>query len=210
MRAAGNAGVPYTPEATVGPFYPVIFVAQSPQDLTSVAPMQSHRPAGVPIELRFRILDAAGMPVRSVIIECWQANAFGRYRHPDDRSGLELDPHFDGFARLRTGDDGACLLRTVKPGKHPLGSGSVRAPHIRLTLFASGIDRLVTHVFFDDEPANATDPVLGAVPFGERERLLARRAADVRDAIPYDFTIRMRGDGETPFIDDWTDSHALI
>ena len=217
MCAAHSAEAPFTPEGTIGPFYPGVFVAQMPHDLTTVAPLQSHRPAGTPIQLRLRFLDAASLPVRSVIVECWQANADGRYRHPADRSGRALDPHFDGFARLRTGDDGICVLCTVKPGAHAAAvagaAGSpVRAPHVRLTIFASGIDRIVTQVFFDDEPGNAADPVLGAVSAGDRERLIARRvnARDADGGTAYELTIRMRGDGETPFIDDWAseDEHA--
>ena len=109
------------------------------------------------------------------------------------------------------------MLCTVKPGAHAAAvagaAGSpVRAPHVRLTIFASGIDRIVTQVFFYDEPGNAADPVLGAVSAGDRERLIARRvnARDADGGTAYKLTIRMRGDGETPFIDDWAseDEHA--
>lgn len=200
---------PYTPEATVGPFYPVIFVERMPRDLTAVAPVHSHRPAGQNILVTFRVLDANGDGVRSVIIETWQANAGGRYRHPRDSSAIALDPHFDGFARVRTGSDGTATLRTIMPGSHRvLGQASqVRAPHLRLTLFASGVDRLVTQMFFDGDEANGVDPILASLPAAERSRLLAVRepAADADDAIGYIMTIRLRGERETPFFDDWAE-----
>ena len=200
----------FTPEATVGPFYPGAFLADAPQDLWTVAPLLAHRPHGQPILLTLRFLDATGQPVPSLVAEFWQANAHGRYRHPEDRSGAQLDPQFDGFARLRTSDDGVMRLATIRPGAHPAGrgSGAVRAPHLRLTIFASGVDRLVTQLFFDDEPLNASDPVLQSIPDPRvRERLVARRRGAAADrgqtAQEYEIDIALRGDGETPFFDDW-------
>lgn len=196
-----------TPEATVGPFYPGVFVEDMPHDLVAIAPLLAHRPHGQAITLSARFLDALGRPVRSLIVELWQANAFGRYRHPQDRSARPLDPQFDGFARLRTSDEGALHFTTIKPGAHPVREGSplMRAPHLRLTIFASGIDRLVTQVYFDDEPLNASDPVLSSIPDpAVRRRLIARRCPD-RDgaaALAYELDFILRGDGETPFFDD--------
>jgi protocatechuate 3,4-dioxygenase, alpha subunit len=200
---------PFTPEATVGPFYPGAFLSGTPQDLWMVAPLVAHRPQGQPIVVAARFLDALGRPVPSLIVEFWQANAHGRYRHPQDRSATPLDPQFDGFARLRTDDAGTVRFHTIKPGAH-----AQRAPHLRLTIFASGIDRLVTQVFFDDEPLNASDPVLAAIPDAlVRERLIAaRQPPSLADDVPsyggpgpneYAIDIVLRGDAETPFFDDW-------
>src|SRR5262245_55448225 len=141
----------FTPEATVGPFFPGAFVADAPQDLWTVAPLVAHHPQGQPIVLAARFIDALKRPIPSLVVEVWQANAHGRYRHPEDRSSAPLDPQFDGFARLRTDDEGRLRFATIKPGAH-----SVRAPHLRLTIFASGIDRVVTQIFFDDEALNVT------------------------------------------------------
>jgi len=214
--------VPFTPEATIGPFYPGAFLTRLPQDLYDIAPLLAHRPQGQPIVVALRFLDSLGRPVPSLVVEVWQANAFGRYRHPGDRSDAALDPQFDGFARLRTSGDGVVRLHTIKPGAHAVGalSSVVRAPHLRLTIFASGIDRLVTQVFFDDEPPNESDPVLASIPDpGVRERLIARRrderAANESaanepaetgqpGAIAYVLDVVLRGDRETPFFDDWS------
>jgi protocatechuate 3,4-dioxygenase beta subunit len=201
---------PFTPEATVGPFYPGAFLIDTPQDLWTVAPLVAHRPQGQPIVVAARFLDALGRPVPSLIVEFWQANANGRYRHPEDRSAAPLDPQFDGFARLRTDDAGAVRLRTIKPASHPVAMEReasaerpllLRAPHLRLTIFASGIDRLVTQIFFDDEPLNASDPVLAAIPDAMvRGRLIAVRTVDGDE---YAIDIVLRGELETPFFDDW-------
>ena len=200
---------PFTPEATVGPFYPGAFLSDTPQDLWTVAPLVAHRPQGQPIVVAARFLDALKRPVPSLIVEFWQANAHGRYRHPQDRSAAPLDPQFDGFARLRTGDAGTVRFHTIKPGAH-----AQRAPHLRLTIFASGIDRVVTQIFFDDEPLNASDPVLAAIPDAlVRERLIAvRRPPSLADDVSsdggpgpneYAIDIVLRGDAETPFFNDW-------
>jgi protocatechuate 3,4-dioxygenase beta subunit len=206
---------PFTPEATVGPFYPGAFLSGTPQDLWMVAPLVAHRPQGQPIVVAARFLDALGRPVPSLIVEFWQANAQGRYRHPEDRSAAPLDPQFDGFARLRTGDEGTVRFHTIKPGAHPADPAAVamRAPHLRLTIFASGIDRLVTQIFFDDEPLNGTDPLLNSIPGPVvRARLIAayrglsaeaRLDAGERRRREYAIDIVLRGDAETPFFDDF-------
>ena len=220
-------GAAFTPEATIGPFYPGEFLTRTPQDLWTVAPLVAHRPAGQPIVFAARFLDALKRPMPSLVVEFWQANAHGRYRHPLDQSERPLDPQFDGFARLRTDDTGTVRLATIKPGAHPVvpvpvalrlarpepvegrarsGQTSVerpvamRAPHLRLTIFASGIDRLVTQVFFEDEALNTTDPVLLSIPDAVvRDRLIAAK----RGQLEYALDIVLRGDGETPFFDDW-------
>jgi len=195
----------FTPEATLGPFYPGVFALNSmPRDLWIIAPILVHRPQGQPIRLSGRFIDSNGAPVPSLIVEVWQANGHGRYRHPLDKSERPLDPQFDGFARIRTDEEGMYELKTIKPGAHPVrevreGSSVMRAPHLRFTIFASGIDRIVTQIFFEDEPLNASDPVLNCITDGViRRRLVARRASEGE----YSLDIIMRGENETPFFDD--------
>jgi protocatechuate 3,4-dioxygenase, alpha subunit len=175
-----------------------------PADLFNVAPVLAHHPEGQPVRLSGRFLDSNGDGVPSLVIEVWQANAHGRYRHPLDYSDRPLDPQFGGFARLRTDDAGRFALSTIKPGPHATSPGSriLRAPHLRLTIFASGIDRLVTQVFFDDEPLNETDPVLTCIPDpARRSRLVARGSGNSE----YCLDIVLRGAVETPFFDDWAE-----
>jgi protocatechuate 3,4-dioxygenase beta subunit len=202
----------FTPEGTLGPYYPGVFLTQMPQDLSTIAPLLTHKPDGQPIRLTARFIDSAGIPVPSLLVESWQANAVGRYRHPLDRSerpDCPLDPQFDGFARLRTDDNGTVEFSTIKPGAHPVSEGSplIRAPHLRWTIFASGIDRLITQIFFEGELLNASDPVLNAIPDHEiRRRLIARskdRNAEKQGVVEYEIDIFMRGERETPFFDDW-------
>src|SRR5207249_1019172 len=81
-----------TPEATIGPFYPGIFVMHMPQDLWTVSPLVAHHPEGQPIVLAARFVDALKRPVPSLVVEFWQANAHGKYRHPAERSPAPIDP----------------------------------------------------------------------------------------------------------------------
>jgi len=198
----------FTPEGTLGPFYPGVFALQSmPGDLATVAPILAHRPYGQPIRISGRFIDSNGSPVPSLIVEVWQANAHGRYRHALDRSERPLDPQFDGFARIRTDDEGRYDVRTIKPGAHPVKEGGalIRAPHLRFTIFASGIDRIVTQIFFEDEPSNANDPVLNCIQDpAVRRRLIATRQGEGE----YVLDIVMRGEGETPFFGDWPSDHG--
>jgi protocatechuate 3,4-dioxygenase alpha subunit len=194
----------FTPEATVGPFFPGALVANMPHDLVHIAPLLAMRPDGQPLSLTGRVLDSLDKPVEHAILEFWQANAHGRYRHPQDRSERPLDPHFDGFARVCTDRHGCFRLVTVKPGAHAGATGNtVRAPHLHVTLFASGVDRLYTQVFFADDPLNASDPLLASIPAAHRDRLIAARIPDSSEGmIAYRIDLVMRGDAETPFFDD--------
>jgi protocatechuate 3,4-dioxygenase, alpha subunit len=121
------------------------------------------------------VFDGAGAPIPDAVVETWQT---GR----DD---------VRGFARAPTDDHGVYALRTVKP---PGSDG--QAPHLAVSLFCRGLlDRVVTRIYFDDEPeANAADPVLASVPAVRRETLVARRTDD-----GYRFDIQLQGDGETVF-----------
>lgn len=198
---------PFTPEATIGPFFPFPFTEErrwSPLPSPGV-PL---RPDGQRIVLSGRILDCHGAGIRNMLLESWQANAHGRYRHPDDRGTAPLDPAFDGFARVRTGADGDYRLETVMPGRHPGADGrAMRAPHLRFTVFGSGIDRLVTFAFFEGEPLNDGDPLLLSLDAPDRARLVARRVADddAGGGGAYRLDIVLRGDLETPFFNDWPD-----
>ncbi|MEQ9331802.1 protocatechuate 3,4-dioxygenase subunit alpha [Thalassobaculum sp.] len=200
----------FTPEATIGPFFPFRFTDGSEWQALP-APGTGRRADGAPVALTGRILDCHGIGIRNMIVESWQANAHGRYRHPDDghsdhQGDAPLDPAFDGFARVRTDADGGFRIATIKPGAHPAVSGNaMRAPHLRLTVFGSGIDRLVTFAYFDDEPANPADPLLASLAEPDRGRLVARRspAEDADGFAAYRLDIVLRGDAETPFFDDW-------
>jgi len=134
---------------------------------------------GEHIVLEGRLFDGDGKPVSDGLIELWQANAHGRYAHPEDARELPLQPGFRGFGRVPTDGNGAFRFTTIKPGQVPGPNGRMQAPHIAVTVFARGLlKHLVTRVYFPDEAANADDPVLALVPAERRATLIARHKKD--------------------------------
>ncbi|TGE00693.1 protocatechuate 3,4-dioxygenase subunit alpha [Methylobacterium nonmethylotrophicum] len=161
---------------------------------------------GERIRIEGRVFDGAGVPVRDVLVEIWQANAAGRYNHPADRQeGKPLDEGFRGWGR--TGSDfetGLWHFETVKPGP-VVGRKGHRpmAPHINLWIAARGINiGLQTRLYFADEAdANANDPVLNLVERGQqRDSLLAKREERDGKAV-YVFDVTLQGPNETVFFD---------
>ncbi|CAN7154243.1 protocatechuate 3,4-dioxygenase subunit alpha [Bosea sp. LjRoot90] len=191
-------------EDTVGPYYPYSFLDGDRSDLTRLHHGLSVGPQGKPIILCGRLIDCEGQPVDDALLEFWQANAAGVLRTPDIQDDTLLDPYFDGFGRLITTLE-PFTFKTVKPGAIAPSRGmAARSPHITLTIFSDGITRLVTQIFFDDEPeANRRDPLLESLAPELRERLIARLvSAPSGDLAVYEITLVMRGENETPFFDD--------
>jgi protocatechuate 3,4-dioxygenase alpha subunit len=155
--------------------------------------------AGERIEVTGAVYDADGNPVPDAMIEIWQANAAGRYASPDDpRADLPLDAGFVGFGRTSTSKDGVYRFLTVKPGSVPGPGNAMQAPHLAVGLFARGVlKRLVTRIYFEDEAANAEDPILELVPDHRRATLIALKNGEG----VYRFDIRLQGAGETVFFD---------
>ena len=186
-----------TPSNTVGPFFHLGMDRPAWSDLTG------DNPAGDRIAIEGRVLDGDGLPVPDAIVEIWQANAAGRYNHPDDhQEDKPLDPHFRGFGRAATDADGHFRLVTIKPGPVPGSGNALQAPHINVALFARGLlKHLYTRIYFADEAANAADPLLSAIEDSAgRDTLLARRTARAGPAI-YHFDIVLQGANETVFLD---------
>jgi protocatechuate 3,4-dioxygenase, alpha subunit len=187
-----------TPSQTVGPFFHLGMVRPEWSDLTTDGP------AGERIAIEGRITDGDAAAVPDAIIEVWQANAAGRYDHPDDhQTDKPLDPHFRGFGRVATDEDGRFRLVTVKPGPVPGNGNTLQAPHINVALFARGLlIHLYTRIYFADEPGNAGDPLLSSIEDASvRNTLVARRDAAAGSPPVYRWNIVMQGDGETAFLD---------
>lgn len=158
---------------------------------------------GVHITIEGRVLDGEGAPVDDALVEIWQANAAGRYRHPADRRNeLALDDSFVGFGRCGTGKDGAFRFETIKPGRVPGQGNALQAPHIGIIIFARGMPvHAYSRLYFSDEAdANAEDPVLRALDRARRGSLIAQREETPNGPL-YRFDIRLQGEGETVFFD---------
>jgi protocatechuate 3,4-dioxygenase alpha subunit len=162
---------------------------------------ERERTIGPRIELIGRLYDNTGAPILDSLIELWQANAAGRYAHPEDnRADLALDHAFIGFGRCASDKDGGFRFRTIRPGRVPGPGNSLQAPHIALGIMGPGfLRRLATRVYFPDAPENAEDPILALVPEARRPTLIAAREPGAANI--YRFDIHLGGPRETVFFD---------
>jgi protocatechuate 3,4-dioxygenase alpha subunit len=187
--------IPLTGSQTVGPFFAPALLREDARRNVLTQPQT----AGERIRIEGRVLDGDGVPVPDAMVEIWQANAHGRYNHPADQGPLPLDPSFQGFGRSGTAEDGSYWFETVKPGSVPFDGERFQAPHICFTVFARGLlNHAVTRLYFEDEPSNASDPVLQYVPEERRSKLLARREP-ASAVVIYRFDIILQGANETAF-----------
>ncbi len=146
-----------------------------------------------------RVLDGDGKPVPHTLIEIWQANAGGRYRHAGDNWPAPLDPHFNGFGRSATDTEGRYKFTTIKPGPYPWRNhdSAWRPAHIHFSLFGTAFtQRLVTQMYFPDDPMFFQDPIYNAVPAEARHRMVSipDHDADIENwALAFRFDIVLRG-----------------
>jgi protocatechuate 3,4-dioxygenase, alpha subunit len=184
-----------TPPQTVGPFFRPSLLRDERRAIRGPGS------SGEPVALEGRVLDGKGDPIGDAMVEVWQANAHGRYRHPFDTRDAPLEEGFFGFGRVATDRSGGFRFETVRPGAVPWPEGGWQAPHLNLQVFARGLlDRLSTRVYFDGDPANDGDPVLRAVPADRRSTLLAR-PTDGAGTPTYRLDIVLQGPDETVFFD---------
>lgn len=166
-----------TAESPMGPFYPLARPADADADLTRVAG-RAGRAQGQVIEVGGRVLDRHGKPIPGARLELWQANAAGRYDHPNDPAAAPLDPDFQGYAELVTGADGAWRITTIKPAAYdsPIGT---RTPHIHFDI-RGRTHRLPAQMYFADEAElNAADTLFRELAAGA-PTAVAERVADHR------------------------------
>ncbi len=164
----------------------------------------AEEPAGQRIIVSGRLLDSDGRTIPHNLVEIWQANAAGRYRHDRDNWPAPLDPNFDGMGRTLTDAEGRYSFTTVKPGAYPWRNhhNAWRPAHIHFSLFGrSFTQRLVTQMYFPDDPLFGQDPIFNSVPESARQRMIANLSlADTRPdwALAFRFDIVLRGSVATP------------
>jgi protocatechuate 3,4-dioxygenase alpha subunit len=191
----GRFGI--TPSQTVGPFFNYALTPSGRYALSDLAGnnLVTDDAIGERIRIEGRILDGDGKPVADAMLELWQADGEGRY--PGSDPALS-NARFKGFGRAECDTSGRYAFDTVKPGATPGANGAMQAPHINVGFFARGVlRRLFTRIYFEDEAANARDPVLALVPPEARPTLIARRSGENA----YVFDIRLQGDNETVFFE---------
>jgi protocatechuate 3,4-dioxygenase, beta subunit len=163
-------------------------------------------PIGERIIVHGRVLDENNRPVPNTLVEFWQANAGGRYRHVSDTYVAPIDPNFGGCGRALTDAEGNYHFRTIKPGPYPFRNyvNSWRPSHIHFSLFGSGLaQRLVTQMYFEGDPLIPQDPILNTIPDPRAiKQLIAPldlNASVPLDTLAYRFDFVLRGQRSTLF-----------
>lgn len=185
-----------------GPVFGHETVRPTDGDLTK---QHAGEPLGERIIVTGKVVDDDGIPLRGALIEIWQANAAGRYRHTNDNHAAPLDPNFTGCGRVLTDGEGRYSFVSVKPGAYPWRNheNAWRPAHIHLSLFGAGIlSRLVTQMYFPGDPLLPFDPIYNSIPDeAARQRLISEfdwATTKPEHALGYKFDIVLRGGKATP------------
>lgn len=190
-----------TPSATVGPFF-LFGLVPSSIGGTDIITNNLVTPdtGGERIRIEGRVLDGDGVVIPDAMIEIWQADAAGRYAGAAD-GNARSNASFKGFGRVPTDAQGRFRFDTIKPGRVAGPNGAMQAPHVAVNVFSRGVvKQMVTRIYFSDEAANASDPILALVPPERRTTLIAERTGNGAD-IGYRFDIHLQGETETVFFE---------
>jgi protocatechuate 3,4-dioxygenase alpha subunit len=186
-----------TPSQTVGPFYHFALDRPEWSDLTAGGCK------GEKIRIEGRIFDGEGAPCPDAFLEIWQADAGGKYNHPDDTQDKKPDPKFRGFGRASADKDGVYRFTTIMPGRVPGPGNTLQAPHINVSVFARGLlKHLVTRIYFADRAeANEVDPVLSRIDDPAVRKTIVAEKTNGTGIPTYRFDVILQGKGETAFFE---------
>lgn len=164
---------------------------------------ENFAPAGVAgerVTIQGRVLDGDGLPVPDAVLEIWQANSQGKYAHPEDMQSKPVERGFAGYGRVPTDMNGAFRFTTIKPGPVPGPSNKDQAPHLLVSVFMRGLlIRLVTRIYFPNDPRNGEDYILNLVAPERRPTLIANPVSKRPDVL--EWNVALQGADETVFFD---------
>jgi protocatechuate 3,4-dioxygenase alpha subunit len=177
---------------TVGPYLHIGL------DWLNTRDIAGKRIQGERVAIAGRLIDGNGNGVNDGVIEIWQANAAGKYAHPEDTQQKPLEKGWRGFGRIPTDAKGGFRFTTIKPGRVPGPEAGLQAPHLVVSIFMRGmLKQLATRIYFPDETAaNTEDPVLRLVPAARRATLIPKQKGKTLE-----WNIVLQGKGETVFFD---------
>ena len=198
--------LPNTISEMTGPVFGHDDIHAGDNDLLTNFARPGESPIGERILLHGRVLDQEARPVPNTLVELWQANAGGRYRHKNDTYLAALDPNFGGCGRTLTDEEGRYCFLTIKPGAYPWPNdvNSWRPAHIHLSIFGTGFaQRLITQCYFEGDPLIPLCPIVQGIPDAKAiDRLTAKldlSATQPFDKIAYQLDLVVRGRQATPF-----------
>ena len=212
LRAPSRPFVPIRQSLTelTSPVFGDGRVRAADADLTR---QHADEPQGERIIVYGQVLEDDGRPVPDTLVEVWQANAAGRYRHAGDQHPAPLDPNFSGGGRCVTDREGRFRFITIKPGAYPWGNhhNAWRPAHIHFSVFGRAfVQRLVTQMYFPADPLFFQDPIMNAVPEAARPRMVSRYDHELTVpewALGFRWDIVLRGPASTPFEHELADHH---
>jgi protocatechuate 3,4-dioxygenase beta subunit len=195
--------IPANMKDLAAPVYGELRIGGTDSDLTR---QHAGEPLGERIIVSGRVLDEDGRPLANTLVEIWQANAAGRYFHANDDHPAPLDPNFTGAGRAVTDADGRYRFLTIKPGAYPWRNhpNAWRPAHIHFSLFGHSLEsRLITQMYFPNDPLFAHDPILQSIPDADAQQRLVSAfdlsLTEAEWALGYRWDIVLRGRHSTPF-----------
>ena len=198
--------MPSTPSEQTGPVFGPGLIGKLDNNLIENFTQGAEKAIGERIIVHGRVLDENARPVPHTLVEIWQANAGGRYRHKNDGYLAPLDPAFGGCGRTITDENGYYEFLTIRPGAYPWANrvNDWRPMHIHYSVFGSGFgQRLITQMYFEGDPLIDRCPIVQTIPDKSQiERLVApldMSKALPLDALAYKFDIVLRGRRQTMF-----------
>lgn len=194
--------LPSTLSEITGPIFPKEIVPPKAFDLTRQG---KDAPLGERIVVSGRVVDEDGRAVRNSLVEIWQANAAGRYRHKNDQHNAPLDPNFTGMGQTLTDEEGRYRFITIRPGSYPWKNhyNAWRPQHIHFSLFGPAFaTRLVTQMYFPGDPLQEFDPIFNSIPDDAARKSLISKfdwgTTTPEIALGFRFDIILRGRNATP------------
>ena len=194
--------MPQTLSEVTGPTFDTAWFGPELADMTRV---DNGEAQGQRMILAGRVLDEDGRPVPKTLLEIWQCNAAGRYRHDRDQHDAPLDPHFRGVGQVVTNEQGEYRVLTIKPGAYPWRNthNAWRAAHIHFSVFGPAFaTRMITQMYFPGDPLLEADPIVNSVPDKQaRDSMISRYDASLSKAeyaLGYRWDIVLRGRNATP------------
>ena len=185
---------PATTSQTVGPYFTI---GLEPLNRTQIASPQTE---GERITIQGQVLDGDGEPVPDALLETWQADAQGRYIHPEGAKSEPGKIEFFGFGRVPTDENGRFCFTTIKPGPVPGPEGTTQAPHIVVSIFMRGLlTRLITRIYFSGDARNEKDYVLSLIEAARRRTLMAFPVTEDKTVLSWN--VHLQGENETVFLD---------
>tara|TARA_E500000178_G_C16993407_1_gene741954 strand:+ start:1351 stop:2052 length:702 start_codon:yes stop_codon:yes gene_type:complete len=189
-----------------GPMFKKEILNNSDNDLTINFSKNSEKPLGQEIFVHGFVKDENGNGLKDILIEIWQANAGGKYRHRNDTNEVSLDKNFGGCGRFITSLDGYYIFKTIEPGAYPYPNRGIewRPKHIHFSIFGSMfLQRLVTQMYFEGDPLIKFCPMVNSIPDVKARKLLIGKLdlskTENEKILGYRFDIILRGKDQSYF-----------